>query len=415
MIFPLECKVNDGIFPLECKVNDGVYREYMLSKGEGGGGTIAGGKTRVQMNGFLRLYNLTPPILTNDEEPSFRLKYLFMFVWELNEDQWGELIDHLKGKYEDISECPDWHPLKYDDLKDFKYFPFGVTFYNSKDHEADTGVFDGINIMSRENRTLYAQKRGSVDISCQLEMRKFPFDVQKLKIDIRITNVDADYLKLWMCAVEYSQDVLEKDTYHILKPELKHCDSGINDVVTVTALRDYSHFIRQLIVLAFVVLYGAYVFSFGLSETDAALANLGTVILTVIAYKFAVASSLPLLSYSTLFDKYMDLTLVFLFLFGTWIAYHGFYFQQHERSDEDMFWNNVGGCIAYLAIYIIGSLLWFLYGYENQRKEWVTYNDEMKRLKQEMIARQELPEHKPDLNFLVFKYERYPSYLPGGD
>ena len=385
-------------------MNNGVYREYMYIQEEAGEDAKVD-REKVEMNGFLRLYDITLPSLGNGQEQSFRLKYLFMFVWQLNEDQWKELPGH-----DDIPGDAKWHALKYEDLKSFKYFPHGLNFYNSKDATSVNGTFDDISIMNRGERTLYAQKRGSVDISCQLDMHNFPFDVQKFKTHIRLTNIDADCLKLKMCAVEYYPQVLEKDTFYLLEPELDIKKSGLDIVVIMTAIRDYSHFIRQLVVLSFVVMYGAFTFSVGISETEVAIGNLGTVILTVIAYKFAIASSLPVLTYSTLFDKYVDCTVISLFLFGILVAYHGFYYQRYDLK-LDSFWSNVIGCIAYVVLYIAGSLSWFSYGYYGQRGERKKYKA-MLGYKREMTFRQ-AQEDSPDLNILVFEYEDIPAYLPG--
>ena len=126
-------------------------------------------------------------------------------------------------------------------------------------------------------------------------------------------------------------------------------------------------------------------------------------ILTVVAFKFSIANTIPVLPYTTLMDKYIDYTIISLFLFGVVIACYGFYFQWYEfpvdRGNRYFSWLNVGpfgsnlmGCMIYFGIYIIGSLSWFYHGSSNLKQDLKEQQKKMLDHKKEMKSSQGLTE-----------------------
>lgn len=141
--------------------------------------------------------------------------------------------------------------------------------------------------------------------------------------------------------------------------------------------------------------------------------SLSVVLLTIVAYKFAIVNILPAVLCSTLFGRYMDSPVIFLFLFGVVIVSYRFALDWNDRYGQKLSWipfdafsSGLVGCVLYFTIYIIGSLSWFYLGKKNQSSELVLYK-KMVEYKKKLTERAK----EEDLNILMFKFEGFSEYL----
>ena len=124
------------------------------------------------------------------------------------------------------------------------------------------------------------------------------------------------------------------------------------------------------------------------TNTTDALNSLSVAVLTVVAYKLSFVQTLPALAYTTVFDNFIDFTLVSLFVLGAFTAGVGFYVQYEDQDENSTsFWFNVTGCILYFVSYINMSLVWFYEGCSIQQRKFSERQKKMNQQKENMKKR----------------------------
>ena len=147
-------------------------------------------------------------------------------------------------------------------------------------------------------------------IKGKFTLENFPFDTQKLKLDVKLLQVRyAKVFSLVVSTVQYHSNALDMSEWKLCQPIVKH-RSRIYSSIEIVVSRVSEYYMYNVCAL----LAGLSALS-GLAFTCEVRANgerLGvnmTLLLTAVAFKQLIAETLPKISYLTILDKWMLLCL----------------------------------------------------------------------------------------------------------
>ena len=163
-----------------------------------------------------------------------------------------------------------------------------------------------------------------------LDLKNFPFDFQTLNIVISSNWSDGVLVfeceNVESCSVPACQRFPNQEEWHLVNHVMCTVDSFEEEysefpisfsvcTFKVQIHRKYSYFINNIVILMFIITLLSFVsFAVDSSETGEKLSVSLTLLLTSVAFKFVVTSSLPPVSYMTILDRYILGSLLFIFL-----------------------------------------------------------------------------------------------------
>jgi len=175
------------------------------------------------------------------------------------------------------------------------------------------------------------RSRIKAEFNERFELRKFPFDIQDLKIVVTTTEglqgvvlshrLDPHARR---ASTFDTADFIHADTWRIRNPNIVfhpqmtrsfYSATGAQycELVGYVRLQRYaSYFVRQFMIPACLISVTP-VTTYWLEDASAKLSVTLTMVLTMFAFRFASTSTLPVISYSTFLDKYLQNAMFFLF------------------------------------------------------------------------------------------------------
>ena len=240
-----------------------------------------------------------------------------------------------------------------------------TTFVNALD---DVLLVDQSPIESKGGgeMTTSARYRGTFAARCRYAT--FPMDRQTLSIVLRVPRVNRQRISAvevdaQRCTTSTSLDTADAapPDFHVvdLQCQVRYNDPGKTNfkpdfVVNVTLIRRSTYYLTTMYApLACIVGMALNCFLVPLDQFADRTNIVITLILCVVAFKFAVASRLPAISTSTHLDKYF----VFLYVFLVAVAIANVVSLIHFRDDPRF---DVSCGIAMLCIFVLGNA-WVLF------------------------------------------------------
>ena len=154
----------------------------------------------------------------------------------------------------------------------------------------------------------------SCKVKSKFNLTDFPFDSQKLKLDLKILQVKySKMFSLIVGSIQYHSGALDMSEWRICKPKVKQRSDNFSTVeVVVNRVHEYYMF-NVCSLLGGLSALSALTFTCDLRANGERLGVNMTLLLTAVAFKQLIAESLPKISYLTILDKWMLLCLFSLF------------------------------------------------------------------------------------------------------
>lgn len=242
-------------------------------------------------------------------------------------------------------------------------------------NEAAPASLVTIDLYARPNGRVVAVQRFNVTLSTQLDLRRFPFDEQRLPIVIEPRGHDADRVLL---SADIAHSDLAKAKYAELSqwrsPALsarvvthQREDYAINSLVfTVSLHRGSNSYVWKFLLPLFLIVLLSWV-SFWLSpeefKTKDQLGTLVSTLLIIVAFNITATASLPRTNYVTYIDAFLLACFMFVVLaIGAVVTTHTL--QIRHRDDAALAMRRLSGTFLPITFVIaqLALLALFFHG-----------------------------------------------------
>ncbi len=185
-----------------------------------------------------------------------------------------------------------------------------VTFYNGL--QVSTWDALEITLLNKKNsNSIYVSAQCGYEVVCRtnFNLQKFPYDINQMKMEIRLKENDAIVYDLQMFYLELHKSCSELLEYSLLFPEVKR-ESTRQSNICIKVKRKASYwlfgvwFINVILTVLLLLVYLVDV-----NDVADRLAVTLSILLSVVAFRVYVSSELPRLSYLTVFDYYINITI----------------------------------------------------------------------------------------------------------
>lgn len=278
--------------------------------------------TRTKLYCALSLYeirNISPV----DETFSVRLR-LYLH-WVLDDDVYDSAPAVLRRGAEAAYSSGDFHSFSTEDVKTLASsqnagltLPRVVFFNATESHSLDESP--GIRIYSGERGRAILWNCGySVTIKHHYELEHFPFDQQRLQIELRQDNSACwDQFDLTIAAVQFHRNALQLAEWGVHEPSVERSGQSViahkASTVTLRVSRLPLFYLYNVVgVMLMLSLLGFSAFSLPRGDLSDRLNIVLTLLLTTIAFKFVVSDTIPKVGYNTHLDVFILLNMAFLF------------------------------------------------------------------------------------------------------
>ena len=194
------------------------------------------------------------------------------------------------------------------------------------------------------------------------ELYFFPFDYQELNIDLVLD--DAHKFDLQIQDIRFKKSCLDHPEWILCAPHVLWHDHTMSKVV-LRAARKYFYYVQNIVVVLSVVTFLILVpFGFPVDDMSGRMVVEVTLLLTIVAFQFAITNMVPHTSYNTLMDFYMFFSTVTVAascgacIIGGHYAYDSE--EEGEHVDRIILYCFSGFIFAYNFIWIIASVAVFL-------------------------------------------------------
>eukprot|EP00794_Sanderia_malayensis_P007602 gene7602-8442_t len=214
-------------------------------------------------------------------------------------------------------------------------------------------------------------------------LHEFPFDYQTLKIEISSKWADSVVVfdqTAHIPSVLSSANFLAKEEWTLFDHVIGKTSAAKSDDSTKASLinystytfnfnirRKYAYYLTNIVFMMFLIsLLSFTTFFIGPSNTGERLGVILTLLLTAVTFKFVVSQSLPPVSYLTLLDWYVLVSVVFIFA----MALENSFVAKISNEDTQKFADNIAwgvASFAFLAIHAGFFLKAYLINYAVQR------------------------------------------------
>ncbi|MDQ6932877.1 MAG: hypothetical protein M3160_06845 [Candidatus Eremiobacteraeota bacterium] len=242
-------------------------------------------------------------------------------------------------------------------------------------NEAAPASLTRVDLYVRPGGTVVDVQRFNVTLSTQLDLRRFPFDEQRLPIVIEPRGHDADRILL-------SADIMHSDLAKAKYAELsqwrnptlsarvetrQHQDYDINSLIfTVRLHRGSNSYVWKFLLPLFLIVLLSWV-SFWLSpeefKTKDQLGTLVSTLLIIVAFNITATASLPRTNYVTYIDAFLLACFMFVVLaIGAVVTTH--VLQVRHRDDAALGMRRLSGTLLPITFVIaqVALFAWFFRG-----------------------------------------------------
>ena len=258
---------------------------------------------KVRLHAFVSVMDVMN-IDSMGEKFDIKLRLYLMWKVDLHEMGFAEIADKALNS-------GNFYSLTRDEIDTYsEKHPIPVPVVFNKIHEEETdpadircygGTPNGTALMWNKAFTLTCRER--------FELQSFPFDMQDLSLEFRLNDPRFwDAYDLTIVSVQFHKQALVQTEWKAFGPTIKR-DSPSHKVSKVLLkYRRLSWYYVQNIVAAMLFISSLSLISFVMEVEDlgSRVSTCLTVVLTVVAFKFIVTSSLPKVPYNTCIDYYIN-------------------------------------------------------------------------------------------------------------
>ena len=159
------------------------------------------------------------------------------------------------------------------------------------------------------------------------DLRRFPFDEQKLRVrHVIFRNNQADFRRRWSAMISDSENI-DKEMLALSDYAIRYAtvETVLEEPMTVDMLinisrRPWFYTIKSTVSLVIIVFLALLTFRLPIEAMPDRLAIVGSLVIATIAIKFVTAADVPRVPYTTRIDRETLATLFFLFICS---AIHG--------------------------------------------------------------------------------------------
>jgi hypothetical protein len=147
------------------------------------------------------------------------------------------------------------------------------------------------------------------------DLHQFPFDVQKLTIELRQNNPKTwDDYELSVVGVQFHKTGIQDLEWNITTPTIKKADHKQTNVFLYAKRKSGYYLVNVFGISCILSLMSLTIFTVPVDIVADRLSLVLTLLLTTVAFKFVVGDSVPKVPYATYLDSYMLWNIAFLFL-----------------------------------------------------------------------------------------------------
>lgn len=331
----------------------GLYKSAPKS-----GGTLTTVSTPSKIRQRLNMTVAVSDIMDIDPmAESFTLKFRLYLFWEANLHQIGleEFAQKAleSGHYYSLTRAEI--PILEERCKVPKVTLFNeISCTESEPH--DIRVYGGA-----EGKTaLMWNKVYTSTCRERFELHDFPFDRQELTLDFRLNDTKTwDDFNLTINTVQFHKDALELSEWKVYTPIVKRDSPKEKASKVFLQVKRFSGFyVQNVVCMMFgLTLLGLLAFAMDIEDLGSRVSTVLTLILTAVAFKFILASTLPKVPYNCLIDYFMMSQLIALAMMALFSIIPSL---SQQISDDANDLNTVlailSGCYIFLSL-----AFWLLY------------------------------------------------------
>jgi len=236
---------------------------------------------------------------------SFCIKFRLYLFWEVNLHAIG--LGALAEKALSTGHFYSMTRAEIEELEG-KYNIPKLTLFNEKSSEAhDAG---DIRIYGGKEGMTALMWNGMFYSTCRerFEMYDFPFDWQDLTLDLRLNDPKTwDDFDLTVNTVQFHKDALQLSEWEVFTPIVQR-DSPKEKAtkVHIQVKRFDGFYLQNVVAMLFgLSMLGLLSFSIDIEDLGSRTSTILTLILTSVAFKFILSSTLPKVPYNCLIDYFM--------------------------------------------------------------------------------------------------------------
>jgi heme/copper-type cytochrome/quinol oxidase subunit 4 len=140
----------------------------------------------------------------------------------------------------------------------------------------------------------------------RMELKDFPFDLQRLTLDLRLDAPDASKkYDMGISVVQFHQQAIELTEWEMYPPSIRRHGTDRSEV-KIKARRHHMYYLQNIAGTMFMLsLLGLLTFQMDVGDIGSRVGTVLTLILTAVAFKFILSESLPKVPYNTMMDYYI--------------------------------------------------------------------------------------------------------------
>jgi hypothetical protein len=286
---------------------------------------------------------------------SFSIKYRMYVFWEINLHAIG--LRHLAEKALQTGHFYSLTRSEIESLEEEYSIP-NISLFNEISNE-ETDPFDVRVYGGKEGMTAVLWNK-LYHSTCRerFDLQDFPFDCQDLVLDFRLNDPKTwDDFNLTINTVQFHKDALKLSEWKMYAPIVKRDSPKEKATKVLLLVKRFSGFYLQNIVAMMfgLTMLGLLAFAMDVADLGSRVSTILTLILTVVAFKFILASTLPKVPYNCLIDYFMMTQMAALGMMALFCILPNFFAVDIGKS--------LNLALALLScFFIVSSLLsWLLY------------------------------------------------------
>ena len=193
------------------------------------------------------------------------------------------------------------------------------------------------------------------------DLRLFPFDGHDLNFSIKQNNSQTwDLFDVTVHAVQFHKNALDSAEWLTKLPRIQKSGPKLTNVM-LRVERQSTYYVQNIVgIMTMLSITGFSVFALGEDSLADRINTILTLLLTAVAFKFAVGDSMPKVGYNTFLDVYFLINMMCLFKLVVFSVVWGLfsnYTDEFFGKDSFLTLNRIL-CVASVLIYITANLRW---------------------------------------------------------
>jgi len=200
----------------------------------------------------------------------------------------------------------------------------------------------------------------TIDHAHTFDLRRFPFDVHDMPFRVAQNNgLTWSLFDLTVQSVQFHRDALESTEWTIRQPRIKRVSTKQSKII-LQVERKSSFYIQNIVgIMSALSILGFSVFAMDEESLPDRVNTILTLLLTAVAFKFAIGDSIPKVGYNTIFDRFFLMNMLCMFkVIFVCVIWSLFEEPVDTMLSGTMFTLNRILFFSSFAIFVIMNILW---------------------------------------------------------